>query len=82
MKLRADCWRDSGRGGNLLQQGPENWADMEESHSQVPKWPVSSCFQCVVGRCHAEESLHVVEPGVFAGLMPPDGEFIENSVQQ
>jgi hypothetical protein len=34
----------------------------------------------VVGRCHAEESLHVVDPGVFAGLLPPDGE-VDNSVQ-
>jgi hypothetical protein len=37
---------------------------------------------CVVGRCHAEESLLVVDPGVLAGLLPPDGEVVENSVQQ
>jgi hypothetical protein len=36
----------------------------------------------VVGRCHAEESLHVVDPGIFAGLLPPDGEVVDNSVQQ
>jgi hypothetical protein len=35
----------------------------------------------VVGRCHAEKSLHV-DPGVFAGLLPPDGEVFDNSVQQ
>jgi hypothetical protein len=40
------------------------------------------CSVCVVGRCHAEESLHVVDPGVFAGLLPPDGEVVNNSVQQ
>jgi hypothetical protein len=37
---------------------------------------------CVFGRCHAEELLHVVDPGVFAGLLPPDGEVVDNSVQQ
>jgi hypothetical protein len=37
---------------------------------------------CVVGRCHAEESLHVVDPVVFAGLLPPDGEVVDNSIQQ
>jgi hypothetical protein len=37
---------------------------------------------CVVGRCHIEESRHVVDPGVFAGLLPPDGEVVDNSVQQ
>jgi hypothetical protein len=37
---------------------------------------------CVVGRCHAGESLHVVDPGVFAGFLPPDGEVVDNSVQQ
>jgi hypothetical protein len=53
--------------------------DVEESPSRVPEWSLSSCFQCVVGRWHAEESLHVVEPGVFAGLLPPDGEVVDNS---
>jgi hypothetical protein len=37
---------------------------------------------CLVGRCHDEESFHVVDPGVFAGLLPPDGEVVDNSVQQ
>jgi hypothetical protein len=37
---------------------------------------------CVVGRCHAEESLHAVDTGVTAGLLPPDGEVVNNSVQQ
>jgi hypothetical protein len=37
---------------------------------------------CVVGPCHAEEILHVVDPGVFAGLFPPDGEVVDDSVQQ
>jgi hypothetical protein len=37
---------------------------------------------CVVGRCRAEESRHVVDLGVFAGLFPPDGEVVDNSVQQ
>jgi hypothetical protein len=46
-------------------QGPESRADIEESPSRVPEWPLSSCSQCVVGRCHAEESLHVVDPDVF-----------------
>jgi hypothetical protein len=50
--------------------------------SRVPEWPLSSYLQCVVGRCHAEESLHVVDPGVFAGLLPPGGEVVDNSVQQ
>jgi hypothetical protein len=35
----------------------------------------------VVGRCHAEESLRAVDPGNFAGLLPPDGEVVDNSVQ-
>jgi hypothetical protein len=63
-------------------QGPESKADVEESPSRVPEWPISSCLQCVVGRCHAEESLHVVDPGVFAGFLPPDGEVVDTSVQQ
>jgi hypothetical protein len=63
-------------------QGPESRANVEESPSRVPEWPLSSCLQCVVESCHAEESLHVVDPGVFAGLLPPDGEVVDNSVQQ
>jgi hypothetical protein len=39
------------------------------------------CSVCVVGR-YAEESLHVVDPGVSAGLLPPDGEIVDNRVQQ
>jgi hypothetical protein len=35
---------------------------------------------CVVGGC-AEESLNVVDPVVFAGLLPPDREVVDNSVQ-
>jgi hypothetical protein len=31
----------------------------------------------VVVRCRAEESLHVVDPVVFAGLLPPDGEVVD-----
>jgi hypothetical protein len=63
-------------------QGPESRADVEESPSRVPEWPLSSCLQCVVGCCHTEESLHVVDPGVFAGLLPLDGDVVDNSVQQ
>jgi hypothetical protein len=37
---------------------------------------------CVVERCHAEESLHVVDPCVFAGFLRPDGEVVDSSVQQ
>jgi hypothetical protein len=37
---------------------------------------------CVVGRCHFEESLYVVDPDVLAGLLPPDGEVVNNTVQQ
>jgi hypothetical protein len=37
---------------------------------------------CVVGRCHGEELLHVVGPGVLAELLPPEGEVVDNSVQQ
>jgi hypothetical protein len=55
-------------------QGAESRVDVEESPSRIPKWPLSSCLQCVVGRCRAEESLHVVDPGVFAGLLPSGGE--------
>jgi hypothetical protein len=36
----------------------------------------------VVRRCHAEESLHVVDPDVFARVLPPDGEVFDNSIQQ
>jgi hypothetical protein len=36
----------------------------------------------VVGLRHAEESLHVVDPGVFAEFLPPDSEVFDNSVQQ
>jgi hypothetical protein len=63
-------------------QGPESRVDVEEFPSQVPEWPLSACLQCVVGRCHPKESLHVVDPGVFAGLLPRDGEVVNNSVQQ
>jgi hypothetical protein len=73
---------ESGRGGNPMGQGPESRADVEESPSRVPEWPLSSCFQCVVRRCYAEESLHVVDPGVFDGLLPPNCEVVDNSVQQ
>jgi hypothetical protein len=55
-------------------QGLESGADVEES-------PLS-CLQCVVGHCHAEESLHGIDPGVFAGLLPPDSEVVDNSVEQ
>jgi hypothetical protein len=63
-------------------QGPESRADVEESPSRVPEWPLLSCLQCVVGRCYAKDSLHVTDSGVFAGLLPPDGEVVYNSVQQ
>jgi hypothetical protein len=55
-KLHADCWSESGRGGNPMGQGPGSKADVEESPSRVLEWPLSLCLQCVVGRCHAEES--------------------------
>jgi hypothetical protein len=58
-------------------KGPESRADVEES-----EWPLSSCLQCVVGRCHAKELLHVVDPSVFAGLLSPGGEVFNSSVQQ
>jgi hypothetical protein len=51
-------------------QDPESRADVEESPSQIPEWPLSSCSQCVVGRCHAEESLHVVDPGDYQIASP------------
>jgi hypothetical protein len=28
-------------------QGAESRANVEESPSRVPKWPLSSCLQCV-----------------------------------
>jgi hypothetical protein len=37
---------------------------------------------CMVGCCHVEEILHVIDPGVFAGLLRPEGEVVDNSVQQ
>jgi hypothetical protein len=36
---------------------------------------------CVVWCCHAEESFHVIDPDVFAGLLPPDCEVFD-SIQQ
>jgi hypothetical protein len=39
-------------------------------------------FQCVFGRWLSEESVHVVDPGIFAGLLPSDGEVVDKSVQQ
>jgi hypothetical protein len=78
----AQIVEESGRGDNPMKQGPESRADVEESPSRVPEWPLLSSLQCVVGRCHAEESHHVVDPGVFAGLLPPDSEVVDNSVQQ
>jgi hypothetical protein len=44
---RADCWRESGRGGNPMGQGPESRANVEECPISVPEWPLSSCLQCV-----------------------------------
>jgi hypothetical protein len=35
----------------------------------------------VVGRRHAEESLHV-DPDIFAGLLSTDGEVVGNGIQQ
>jgi hypothetical protein len=58
--------RESRTGCNPMGQGSESRADVEESPSRVPEWLLSSYFQCVIRRCHAEESLHVVDPGVFA----------------
>jgi hypothetical protein len=46
---------ESGRGGNPMAQGLESTADVEESSSRVPEWPLSSCLQCMVEHCHAEE---------------------------
>jgi hypothetical protein len=63
-------------------QDPESRVDVKEFPSRVPEWPLSSCLQCVVGRCHAEESFHVVDPGVLVGLLPPDGKVVNNIVQQ
>jgi hypothetical protein len=42
------------------------------------------CSVCVVGHCHAGESLHVIGPGVFAGLLPPGSDIVvvDNSIQQ
>jgi hypothetical protein len=71
-----------GRGGNPMGQGPEIRADVEESPNRVPEWLLSSCLQCVVRHCHAEESLHVFDLGVFGGLLPPDGEVVDNSFQE
>jgi hypothetical protein len=64
-----------------MEQGPESRADVEESPSRVLEWPLLSCLQCVVRCCHVEESLHVIEPGVLAGLLPPDSEVVDSSVQ-
>jgi hypothetical protein len=74
--------RESGRDSNPMGQVPESRADVEESPSRAPEWPLSSCLQCVVGRCHAKESIHVVDLGVFAGLLPPGGEVVDSSVQE
>jgi hypothetical protein len=63
-------------------QDPGSKADVEESPNRVPEWPLSSCLQCVVGRCYAKDSLDVTDSGVFAGLLPPDGEVVDSSVQQ
>jgi hypothetical protein len=56
---------------------------VEESPNRVAEWSLSSCLQCVWSGidCHDEESLHVVDPGVFAGLLAPDGEVVVNRVQ-
>jgi hypothetical protein len=63
-------------------QGPESMANGKESPGQVPEFTLLLYLQCVcvVEHCHAEESLHVIDPGVFAGLLAPDGEVIDNSV--
>jgi hypothetical protein len=37
---------------------------------------------CVVGNFHVEGSLSVVDLGVYAGLIPPEGELVDNIVQQ
>jgi hypothetical protein len=63
-------------------QYPESKVDVEESSSRVPEWLLPSCLQSVVGRFHTEESLHVVDPGVFVRLLPPDDEVVDNSVRQ
>jgi hypothetical protein len=64
-------------------QGPENMTDVEEFPSRVPEWPLSPCLQCVwSGVAMLNESLHVVDPGVFAKLLLPDGEVVDNRVQQ
>jgi hypothetical protein len=61
-------------------KSPESGADVEESPSRVLEWPGSSCLQCLVGRCHAEESIHVVDSSVLTGFLPPDAEVVDSSV--
>jgi hypothetical protein len=66
-------------------QGPEIMADVEES--PIPVEFLNGRFRhvwsvCVVGRCHAEESLHVVDPGAFVGMFPPDSEVVNSSIRQ
>jgi hypothetical protein len=82
----ADRWRERGeevviRWGEV-RRVERMCKKLPVERSRIPEWPLPSCLQCVVGRCHAEESLHVVDPGVFAGLIPPDGEVVDNSVQK
>jgi hypothetical protein len=63
-------------------QDPGSRAMWKNLPFEFPELLLSLCLQCVFGRCHAEESHHVVDPSVFAGLLPPDGEVFDNSVQQ
>jgi hypothetical protein len=48
---------ESGRGGNTMGQGRRVGRMWKNLPVEFPEWPLSSCLQCVVARCHAEESL-------------------------
>jgi hypothetical protein len=45
---RADCWRESGRSGNQVGQGPESRADVEESPIPVVFLNGRYCHVCSV----------------------------------
>jgi hypothetical protein len=64
-----------------MELGPESRMDVGESPIPVEFLNGSLRHICsVVRRCHAEESLHAVDPGDFSGLLRADGEVVDNRV--
>jgi hypothetical protein len=72
--------RENGRGGNPMGKGPESRVDVDESPSRVPEWPLCSVWSGVF--MLKSHSMSPTRAFVYAGLLTPDGEVVDYSIQQ